>query len=106
MKKTYNKTVFILLTAVFVGCADLEENPVGLLDPESLFSSPRDVEISIFGAYGWIASERLSGRQFVSALMLRSDMVDIGDRGTPAERQQVNDFNMDDNNGMVRIFWP
>src|SRR5690606_13919123 len=71
-----------------------------------LFSTPRDVEIAIFGAYGWIASERLYGRQFVSALMLRSDMVDIGDRGTPAERQQVNDFNMDDNNGMVRIFWP
>src|SRR5690606_17138332 len=37
--------------------------------------------------------------------MLRSDMVDIGDRGTPAERQQVNDFNMDDNNGMVGNFW-
>jgi starch-binding outer membrane protein, SusD/RagB family len=33
-------------------------------------------------------------------------MVDIGDRGTPAERQQVNDFNMDDGNGMVRQFWP
>src|SRR5690606_29652717 len=38
--------------------------------------------------------------------MLRSDMVDIGDRGTPAERQQVNDFNMDDDNGMIRSFWP
>jgi hypothetical protein len=38
--------------------------------------------------------------------MLRSDMEDIGDRGTPAERQQVNDFNMDDNNNMVNQFWP
>src|SRR5690606_37427417 len=66
----------------------------------------RDVETAIFGAYGWIATERLYGRQFVTAIMLRGDMVDIGERGTPAERQQVNDFNMDDNNAMVRTFWP
>jgi hypothetical protein len=63
-------------------------------------------ECSFFGAYGWIATERLYSRQFVSALLLRGDMADIGDRGTPAERQQVNDFNMDDNNNMVNQFWP
>lgn len=96
----------MLLAIIFSGCADLEEKPVGLLAPEALFKTKRDVEIAIFGAYGWIASERLYGRQFVSALMLRSDMVNIGDRGTPAERQQVNDFNMDANNGMVRVSWP
>lgn len=94
------------LIVCIAGCADLEERPVGLLDPESMFNAPRDVEVAIFGAYGWIATERLYGRQFVSALMLRGDMVDIGDRGTPAERQQVNDFNMDANNGMVQVFWP
>ncbi|PWJ58724.1 putative outer membrane starch-binding protein [Dyadobacter jejuensis] len=91
---------------VFTGCEDLEEKPVGLLAPESIFKSTTDVETSIFGAYGLIATESLYGRQYVSALMLRSDMVDIGDRGTPAERQQVNDFNMDDNNGMLIKFWP
>lgn len=106
MKNIINKFLSIVFVAGFLGCADLEEKPVGLLAPESLFQSARDVEVAIFGAYGWIASERLYGRQFVSALMLRSDMVDIGDRGTPAERQQVNDFNMDANNGMVRQFWP
>ena len=74
--------------------------------PEGFFKTPKDVQTAIFGAYGWIASERLWGRQYVAAIMLRSDMVDIGDRGTPAERQQVNDFNMDDGNGMVRQFWP
>lgn len=92
--------------ALTVGCANLEEKPIGLLAPESLFNTPRDVEVAIFGAYGWIGTERLYGRQFVTALMLRSDMVDIGDRGTPAERQQMNDFNMDDNNAMVSTFWP
>ncbi len=92
--------------ALFSGCENLEEKPVGLLAPESIFSSSKDVETALFGAYGMIATESLYGRQFVSALMLRSDMSDIGDRGTSAERQQVNDFNMDSNNGMVTKFWP
>ena len=98
--------LFSLLGTLLLSCTDLEEKPVGILAPESLFKSPTDVQTAIFGAYGWIASERLYGRQFVTALLLRGDMADIGDRGTPAERQQVNDFNMDDNNNMVRQFWP
>ncbi|HEU5148018.1 MAG TPA: RagB/SusD family nutrient uptake outer membrane protein [Chryseosolibacter sp.] len=106
MKNILNKIFIITFIGSFLSCADLEEKPVGLLAPEGFFKSPKDVETAIFGAYGWIASERLWGRQFVTAIMLRSDMVDIGDRGTPAERQQVNDFNMDDGNGMVRVFWP
>jgi len=106
MKTNIYKSLVLAATCLFAGCADLEEKPVGLLAPESLFNSEKDVETAIFGAYGWIASERLYGRQFVTSIMLRGDMVDIGDRGTPAERQQVNDFNMDDNNGMVRAYWP
>lgn len=106
MKYIINKSYLLAIFCVLLSCADLEEKPVGLLAPETMFNSSRDVETAIFGAYGWIATERLYGRQFVTALMLRSDMVDIGDRGTPAERQQVNDFNMDDNNGMVNQFWP
>jgi starch-binding outer membrane protein, SusD/RagB family len=106
MKNILNKTVIIPLIGCLLSCADLEEKPVGLLAPQGFFKTPKDVETAILGAYGWIASERLWGRQFVAAIMLRSDMVDIGDRGTPAERQQVNDFNMDDGNGMVRQFWP
>lgn len=104
--KIYSRYLLITMLGFTLGCADLEEKPVGLLAPESMFKTAKDVETAIFGSYGWIASERLYGRQFVSALMLRSDMEDIGDRGTPAERQQVNDFNMDDNNNMVNQFWP
>jgi len=106
MKNIFNKIFIITFIGSFLSCADLDEKPVGLLAPEGFFKTSKDVETAIFGAYGWIASERLWGRQFVTAIMLRSDMVDIGDRGTPAERQQVNDFNMDDGNGMVRVFWP
>ncbi len=104
-----NRIIKIFVIAIFfsgIGCADLEENPVGLLAPEGFFKTTKDVEAAIFGAYGVIASESLFGRQFASALMLRSDMVDIGNRSTSAERVQVNDFNMDDRNGMVSRFWP
>ncbi len=105
--KTYINRIFLFSTfGLLLSCANLDEKPVGLLAPESMFNATKDVETAIFGAYGWMATERLYGRQFVSALMLRSDMEDIGDRGTPAERQQVNDFSMDDNNNMVIQFWP
>lgn len=106
MKFPKNKFLLTALTGLLFSCVDLEEKPVGILAPESMFKTPKDVETAVFGAYGWMATERLYGRQFVTALMLRGDMVDIGDRGTPAERQQVNDFNMDDNNNMVNQFWP
>jgi hypothetical protein len=107
MKHIFNRSIFLTAAvSLLLGCADLDEKPVGLLAPEALFRTSKDVETAIMGAYGWMATERLYGRQFVSALMLRSDMEDIGDRGTPAERQQVNDFNMDDNNNMVNQFWP
>ncbi len=93
--------------AVFTwsSCTDLVEKPIGILAPESFFRTRTDVESAIFGGYARLSSEPLYGRQFNSALQLRSDMVDIGDRGTPAERQQVNDFTVDANNGMVARWW-
>ena len=106
MKKHIKTLTLGLLACCTLGCADLTENPVGLLSPEGFYKSKRDVESGIFGAYSSIASEPLFGRQFLSALMLRSDMVDIGNRGTSAERIQVNDFTMDAQNGMVARFWP
>ncbi len=99
-------SLFIFLSLLF-GCKKiLEEKPVGVLSPEGFFKSKRDVEAAIAGAYGNLASEPLFGRQYVCAIMLRDDMVDIGNRGTTVERIQVNDFNMDSRNGMVARFWP
>lgn len=94
------------LLGMMWGCTDLTERPVGILAPESIFRTPNDVEVAVLGSVGLLATEELYGRQFTSALMLRSDMADIGDRGTVAARIQMNDFNMDDNNAMVLAFWP
>lgn len=104
----FSRILFALvIISLFGGCKKiLEEDPVGLLSPAGFYKSKRDVESAIFGAYGMIAQEPLFGRQYVCALMLRDDMTDIGNRGTTAERIQVNDFNMDSRNGMVRNFWP
>jgi len=107
MKKILLIAIAATVTMLGVNCTKmLEEKPIGLLAPEGFFKTKKDVEASVFGAYGLIATEPLFGRQFLSTLMLRSDMVDIGDRATSAERIQVNDFNMDANNGMVARFWP
>ena len=106
MKKIFTIISIIFLANITFSCADLNENPVGLFSPEGFYKTKKDVESGIFGAYSSIASEPLFGRQFLSAIMLRSDMVDIGNRGTAAERIQVNDFTMDASNGMVARFWP
>lgn len=106
MKYKVNKIFIALLAIAAFSCSDLIERPVGILAPESYFATTGDLQDAVHGAYGGIASEPLFGRQFSIALMLRGDMVDIGDRGTPAARQQVNDFNMDDFNGMMTLFWP
>ena len=106
MKKIFTIISIVLLANITFSCADLNENPVGLFSPEGFYKTKKDVESGIFGAYSSLASEPLFGRQFLSAIMLRSDMVDIGNRGTAAERIQVNDFTMDASNGMVARFWP
>ena len=106
MKNIINIILIAFIASLTFSCADLTEKPIGLLSPDGFYKSKRDVESAIFGAYSSLASEPLFGRQFLSAIMLRSDMVDIGNRGTSAERIQVNDFTMEASNGMVARFWP
>lgn len=106
MKYFINKSCLIGLLVTFFSCTDLAEEPVGLLAPETFFDTESDVRTVVMGAYADIASETFYGRKLVLSLQLRSDMCDIGDRNTPGRRQQVNDFNMDSNNGMVTAFWP
>lgn len=104
--KKYIYSLLLLVTISLAGCTDLMEEPIGLLAPESMFQSPKDVQTAINGTYGRIASESYYGRKLTITLQLMSDMCDIGDRGTPARRQQVNDFAADANNGMTTAFWP
>lgn len=106
MKKNINIILIAFIANFTFSCVDLTESPVGLLSPQGFYETKKDVESGIFGAYSSLASEPLFGRQFLSAIMLRSDMVDIGNRGTAAARIQMNDFTMDAQNAMVASFWP
>ncbi|QCX01955.1 RagB/SusD family nutrient uptake outer membrane protein [Aggregatimonas sangjinii] len=97
--------IFVALATV-VACSDLEEVPVGRLSPDGLVQSPADVQTLINGAIGNMATERYWGRKLSLPIMLRSDMVSIGDLGTPGRRQEVNNFSMGADNGMVTALWP
>lgn len=105
MKKYKFLTLFLLAIFVF-SCTDLEEDSVTDIVPEGFFKDEATVEAAVLGTYGYIAAEQYWGRKYTLTVMLASDMVDIGDRGTPAHRQQINDFNSDSNNGMITAIWP
>jgi hypothetical protein len=105
MKAIYARILFATALLSVASCVELDEEPVGIFAPETFFNTKKDAETALLGAYGMIATEALYGRQYTCALEFRSDMTDIGNRGTAADRIQINDFNMDSNNGMVRQIW-
>ncbi|MFD0861605.1 RagB/SusD family nutrient uptake outer membrane protein [Sungkyunkwania multivorans] len=100
------KYLFLVLGITLFGCSDLEEEPVGLLSPEGFFKSPDDVQTVINGSIGNMAEEAFWGRKLSLPLMLRSDMVGIGDLGTPQRRQDHDNFTVTDDNGMITAYWP
>lgn len=100
------KYISVLLVFFTLACSDLEENPVGLLSPDGFYKSPADVQTAVNGAYGTMAHEGWWGRKMTVTMMLRSDMVTIGDPGTPSRRQDHNYFTVQADNGMITAFWP
>ncbi|CDF79903.1 SusD-like protein [Formosa agariphila KMM 3901] len=100
------KITFIVLLLTLVGCSDLEENPVGILAPESFFKTTADLQAAINGSYASMSTESFWGRKLTLTLLLRGDLADIGDQGTSGRRKEVNNFTMGDDNGMVSAFWP
>jgi len=104
MKKIISLLIIISVAFAFTGCTDLEENPKGLMAPEGFFKTPEDVNAAIYGAYAeWVTTQ--IEKEFFLGLMLRSDMVDIGDRNTAGDRVSLNDFRMDASNAMIRQSW-
>lgn len=100
------KYLFLLLGVTIIACSDLDEEPIGLLSPQGFFQSTKDVQTVINGTIGNMAEEAFWGRKFSLPLMLRSDMVGIGDPGTAPRRIDHDNFNVSDDNGMITVFWP
>lgn len=105
MKYTY-KILILFLAITALNCADLEENPVGLLAPDGFFQTPVDVELGIYGAYGLMTAETFWGRKLTTTIQLLSDEADIGNTSTASRRIEVNEFTLDGTNGMISRFWP
>ena len=101
----------LIVISIFLGilahtaCTDLEEDPKGLLAPESFFAIPSDVEAAIMGGYAEYAAVALFSNTYAMNLMVRSDMVDIGDRNTSADRIQINEFSIDPSNNAISEVW-
>ena len=99
------KYLFILVGLSIFGCSDLEEEPVGLLAPEGFFKSPKDIQTAVNAVYGHMTHEDFWGRKMSLTLMLRGDMVDIGDPTTATRRIEHNEFNVPTDNGMISGYW-
>jgi tetratricopeptide (TPR) repeat protein len=103
--KTTHKFLMLLIGLSIMGCSDLEEQPVGLLAPEGFFQTTRDIQTAVNGSYGHLTHEDFWGRKMSLTILLRSDMVDIGDPTTSARRIEHNEFNVPADNGMIPDNW-
>jgi hypothetical protein len=88
-----------------MGCSDLEEEPVGLLAPDGFFKSVNDIQTATNAAYGHMTHEDYWGRKMSLPLMLRSDMVAIGDPTTSQQRIDHDIFIVQADNGMIPDSW-
>lgn len=93
------------MLGMVVSCTDLEEEPVGLLAPESFFSTPADAETAVMGGYSMLSRNLFYGRRLTMTLQLLGDHVDIGDIGTRSTRIQTNDFRFDPSNDDYSSIW-
>lgn len=105
--KTYKNIFFSLLIGISLfGCSDLKEEPVGLLAPESFFTSLDKVETAVNGAYGHMEHRFFMSREMSMSLMLASDMVDLNKNVTNAERVQFNEVSILADNANIASYWP
>lgn len=103
--KTY-KYLFLFIGLSIIGCSKLEEEPVGLLAPESFFTTLDDLQTAVNGSYGHMAHRYFVSREMSMPLMLRGDMVDLNPNGQGAERVQFNQVHLLADNASIQDYWP
>lgn len=111
--KMYKRFFTLALGLVIFGCSDLVENPLSQLEPDERSLDVETVETTISGAYGHLSARAFMSRALGLTLMLRSDMVDIGNPTTAAERVEHDQFSVSATNPLIlnpanpeRSFWP
>jgi len=103
----------LILGLSIVGCSDLEEDAISQLEPDERLVSLETVETTIAGAYGHLSARAFMSRGLGLTVMLRSDMVDIGNPSTAPERIEHDQFTVSASNPLIlnpsnpeRSFWP
>lgn len=111
--KKYKYLFALILGLSMIGCSDLEENALSQLEPDEREVDLETVETTIAGAYAQSSARAFLSRGLGLTLMLRSDMVDIGNPGTNAERIEHDQFTVSLTNPLIlnpsnpeRSFWP
>ncbi|MFK8162651.1 MAG: RagB/SusD family nutrient uptake outer membrane protein [Lewinella sp.] len=108
------KILFTLILGLSIpACSDLEENAISQLEPSERSIDLPTVETTVNGAYGNLTARAFLSRGLGLTLMLRSDMVDIGNPSTAAERIEHDQFTVSASNVLIlnpnnpeRSFWP
>lgn len=111
--KKYKYLLSLMLGFSMLGCSDLKEDPRSQLNPDERVVELETVETTISGAYANLTSRAFMSRALGLTLMLRSDMVDIGNTTTSPERIEHDQFTVSPNNPLIlnpvnpeRSFWP
>ncbi len=100
------KYLFLLILGLStVACSDLQEEPIGILVPETYFTDVATVEVAMNGVYARLHHRFFLARETALPLLLKSDMVDIGDGNTVQERIDFNLFNDIADNSNTLIAW-
>lgn len=111
--KKYKFLIAFVFGLSIIACSNLEEDALSQLEPDERVLNLETVETTIAGAYGHLDARAFISRALGLTLMLRSDMVDIGNPGTAAIRVEHDQFTVSANNALIlntsnpeRSFWP
>ncbi|WP_318310155.1 RagB/SusD family nutrient uptake outer membrane protein [Flagellimonas crocea] len=106
MKKLHIKQFLLGITAAFclVGCTELEEQPEGLLAPESFFATEADYNAAAVGIYRNLYGN-WSNFDFNNTFLMSGGSEDVTSRPPAANLKQYDEFNADPNNSLHVNVW-
>ena len=103
MKKYIKSVIVVLLALLFhTACVELDENPQGLLSPETFYASESAFEAALVGAYQPLYS-KYAGFDFWTAVIPGAGAEDI--KAVAASLRGFDEFNIDPNHWFLGQMW-
>lgn len=106
MKKLFIKQFLLVITTILVlnGCTELDEQPEGLLAPESFFATEADYDAAAVGIYRDLYGN-WSNFDFNNTFLMSGGSEDVTSRPPAANLKQYDEFNADPNNSVHVNVW-